>query len=92
MDTSPTWPTPWPVKTYTVEDARNLVDLFDLADEVYPRPDSMFPQLTLADMDADYVERGRVTAAKFNLSWPPYLPEVEEYFNDHGTAIKAAIA
>lgn len=90
---TPTWPTPWPTTTYTVEDARNLIDLFDVADEVYPRPATVpgLPPLTLDDLDAGFVTRAKAAADKFKLAWPPYLPEVEEYFNDHGNAIKAAI-
>lgn len=92
MDTHTDWPTPWPITTYTVEDARNLIDLFDVADEVYDSgTDRPLGPLTLDDLDPAFVARARAAADKYKMAWPPHLPEVEEYFNDHGNAIKAAI-
>ena len=87
---TPDWPQPSPTTTYTKADARNLIDLFDVADEVYDGDGRTF-RLTLADLNADFVTRAQEAATKFNLSWPPHMPEVEEYFNDHGNAIKASL-
>lgn len=63
-------------------------DYFNCADEIYesisgPVVTTPWPPLTLADLDPTFVERARQAADKFGLSWPPYLPEAEEFALDN---------
>lgn len=63
-------------------------DYFNVADEIYesisgPPVTHPFPALTLEDLDQDFVARAREAADAFGLSWPPYLPEAEEFALDH---------
>jgi hypothetical protein len=50
-------------------------DYFNIADEI----DGGEP---LEDLDEVCVARAKRAADHFGLSWPPYLPEAEEFWND----------
>lgn len=76
------WDKPSPITC--AEDAHDFLCLFDVADEVYPRDGG----LTLADLDPQYVDVARKAAERLDLSWPPYLPECEEYMLAHGQSIR----
>jgi hypothetical protein len=39
--------------------------------------------LTLDDLDKQFIAKARRAATKCNLSWPPSLPEAEEYRLDN---------
>ena len=51
---------------------------FSVADETW-NPDGREDACTLDDLDRTSVEEARCFAADSGLSWPPYLPEAEEY-------------
>lgn len=77
---------------FTEEGKRLFWDYFNAADEIYEStlPKSrwrdeqfQFPPLTLDDLDADFVARARKASEVFGLSWPPHLPEAEEFALDH---------
>jgi hypothetical protein len=81
-------------RTFTEEEKHLFETYFNVADEIYeslarsprhPLDDgsSALPPLTLADLDNRWVQQARLAAEKFGLSWPPYLPEAEEFSLDH---------
>ena len=62
--------------TWTEDDVYSFTVLFDVADE-------LDGGLTLGDLDARAIEEARRAAARFGLSWPPWLAECEEFALDH---------
>ena len=78
-------------RTFTDKEKQLFWTYFDIADEIYisesshpsnPRTEG-FPPLTLQDLDQRFVKQAGRAAREFGLSWPPYMPEAEEYALDH---------
>jgi hypothetical protein len=77
----------------TPEQVDLFTDYFSVADEIYDGLRNRLPQdrpspdldrgLTLADLDARFVERARKAADVCDLPWPPCLPDAEEYALAH---------
>lgn len=79
------------------DEAKSLFwDYFNVADEVWESVTRRMDQsqsgggtmtdewpLTLADLDDRFVARAKEASQLFGFSWPPYLPEAEEYLLDH---------
>jgi hypothetical protein len=51
---------------------------FSVADEIYGQG-----ALDLSEINYKYVQEAKDAARIYGLSWPPYLPEAEEYLLDH---------
>jgi hypothetical protein len=64
---------------------------FNVADELWEdarharltRDTYRFPPMTLEDLDPKHVAKAEKAANELGLSWPPYLPEAEEFALDH---------
>lgn len=61
-----------------------LMTLFNIADEIDGG-------LGLDDLDERAIAEAQGAATAHGISWPPYLPELEEFFLDHGKQIEAAL-
>lgn len=61
-----------------------LAAYWNVADETYPiKIAGVWASLELKDLDPAFVAEARMGATRFGLSWPPYMPEVEEFELDH---------
>jgi hypothetical protein len=54
---------------------------FNVADEMWG--DGKGSGLKLDDLLASAVSDAELAAQRLGLSWPPYLPEAEEFYLDH---------
>lgn len=60
------------------EEAKSLFwDYFNVADEIWD------PGTKLDDLEEKFVARAQKAKELFGFSWPPYLPEAEEFLLDH---------
>ena len=76
----------------TYAEAWDLLTYFNVADEISDLFARTFgPPITLEEIDPSDVEAARRASTKHVLPWPPYLPEAEEFFLDHGKQIKKII-
>jgi len=56
---------------------------FNCADETFEPSQFTGYQMTLDDLDEEWVAQAKQEAEREGLPWPPYLPAAEEWINTH---------